>query len=907
MQKISRLVLCVLSLLGHACIVQPNQSNNQIHEMLSRKLESRLHTSSLANGMRIVCYTADNTNEVTVGAWIDVGSKDEQKFGLAHILEHMMFKGTRTFGEGYIERLALAYGLSRADYNAYTSYDHTCYYFKTDSQNWKVFGNLVADLLQNLHVTDQALNSELNAILQEIKMRFDDENMFSIGDFYPHNHPYSHHLIGYKEDVLSYTSQDVMDFYKEHYIPNNVVLLVCGNVNPQEVFDYAAQAFVSFQAPASSTVKRSTQHAPFYSGLGAASKTVYHTGKSRSYSYRWQGVPDATSPESIALAYCAAILSKRLHRKWVDQQGMCFDAHASNMSLDHGGCFKVFVSPKEAFYGCSFDQLLQDEIALLIERGVTDDERDEVLLGCINDLICMLEDPSAFLRNVCGLVRFEDVRVAELKFLASQRDMTTEMIADAARLYLRPAVMHTQVVVPLPEAEQPHWLGLQQKVRAHEEELMQSRARVQPDVLVHDSAVIPEPQPFDVEPAIEHEELMTSNGIKLYFARTNVSCRSYFMLLHKNGQHWEYAKRIAGKAFAIQWWPSLLLQGNAEYSKHEFSDYCMSKGIDLFASSDALGCKSLHTNFDEGLRLLRLSLDKPLLPQEILERNKTDFMEVLSLAQNNLFYRLHEYIGRTWLYQYPDVFSVETEVAHLHGVTMDDIRAIIEEMKDPRNLVALMAADCSAQEALELVEKHFGSLVADALSEYSGVQPLPVEHSVSGHIDVAHERTLVCAFASTCYDDEYDTPALLLLRQYLFLKLWDVRQYTGAFYSADAEIRTGYIRPGAIMLCATVSPATASSIACELQKIIQNLYRDGVSQEELASLKKHYTLRRGTYIRTATTLVNYAADLITLNLPANYYEQRATLIDQVTSEQMASVINRYFNPARWSFVTVGQL
>ena len=129
-------------LLGGPAAFPLNQAGMIVRQELLANLSSRIQSRRLPNGMNIVCMPAENTNEVTVGAFVLVGSADEDptEHGLAHILEHMVFKGTKTRKEGHLDRLAARFGMRLGvDYNAITSHDATLYYFASDEKNWQVF------------------------------------------------------------------------------------------------------------------------------------------------------------------------------------------------------------------------------------------------------------------------------------------------------------------------------------------------------------------------------------------------------------------------------------------------------------------------------------------------------------------------------------------------------------------------------------------------------------------------------------------------------------------------------------------------------------------------------------------------------------------------------------------------
>ena len=120
----------------------PSLSDQIVREELLSNLKSRIYQYRLDSGLRVICIQATNTNMVRVGSYVEVGSSHEEptEWGMAHILEHMVFKGTLTRKEGELDKLCNRFGMQTGrDYNAHTSFDHTFYYFDTDQANWHVF------------------------------------------------------------------------------------------------------------------------------------------------------------------------------------------------------------------------------------------------------------------------------------------------------------------------------------------------------------------------------------------------------------------------------------------------------------------------------------------------------------------------------------------------------------------------------------------------------------------------------------------------------------------------------------------------------------------------------------------------------------------------------------------------
>ena len=216
-----------------------NNSTRSISASAVQRLE-------LANGMTILVQEVRTVPKVSVQIWYDVGSKDELsgEKGIAHLIEHMIFKGTNTLlSESDIN--AIAQKLS-AHTNAFTSYDYTGYMFTLPSNQWYEILPIMKDFMLNAAFDDEMLSSEMKAVIQEMKLGKDSYHrtvLESLLSMIFADHPYHYPIIGYKHDLWTVRGPDLKDFYERHYAPNNATLIVVGDVSAADVFARAKDFF----------------------------------------------------------------------------------------------------------------------------------------------------------------------------------------------------------------------------------------------------------------------------------------------------------------------------------------------------------------------------------------------------------------------------------------------------------------------------------------------------------------------------------------------------------------------------------------------------------------------------------------------------------------------------------------
>ncbi len=227
---------------------------------------------TLQNGMQAVVIEDHRAPVVVQMVWYKIGSADEQpgKSGIAHYLEHLMFKGTDTLAPGELSKTVTANGGMD---NAFTSYDFTTYFQRIAADRLPLVMRMEADRMQNLKIGEDDWQAERQVVLEERAQRTDSDPAALFGEeraavqFY--NHPYGRPVIGWRNEMEALTRDDALAWYNAHYAPNDAVLVVAGDVTADEVKALAQQYYGSIPAKA----RRRAQAAP--AGTRAAGGTAH--------------------------------------------------------------------------------------------------------------------------------------------------------------------------------------------------------------------------------------------------------------------------------------------------------------------------------------------------------------------------------------------------------------------------------------------------------------------------------------------------------------------------------------------------------------------------------------------------------------------------------------------------------
>jgi len=345
----------------------------------------------LDNGLEVVVIPDHRAPVVTHMIWYKVGAADETpgKSGLAHFLEHLMFKGTvKNPGDTFSQDVAEIGGQE----NAFTTSDYTGFFQRVPREHLKEMMALEADRITGLVLTDEVVKPELNVVLEEQNMRVANNPVGRLGEQMDAalylNNPYGRPAIGWRHEIEKLTRDDALAFYRRFYTPNNAVVIIAGDVSADEVKADAEATYGKVPQRAENNPRQHpmepVQEAPRTVTL--ADSRVEQPSVTRNYL-----VPSETTAkpgESEALDVLTSVIgsgsNSRLYRTLVVDQGIALNTGASYAStaLDYAK-LGVYGVPKPGVSLSQVEAGIDAVLADVIEHGVTADE----LVGAKNRLI----------------------------------------------------------------------------------------------------------------------------------------------------------------------------------------------------------------------------------------------------------------------------------------------------------------------------------------------------------------------------------------------------------------------------------------------------------------------------------------------------------------------------------------
>ncbi len=345
----------------------------------------------LDNGLKLIVQEDHRSPVVVSQVWYRAGSLDEVngKTGVAHVLEHMMFKGTKQVKSGQFSRLIAAAGGKE---NAFTSTDYTCYFQQLEKSHLPLSFKLEADRMANLQLTDEEFAKEIKVVMEERRWRTDDKPQSKVNEAFQgavyRAHPYSRPVIGFMNDLENMTAADAREWYNNWYAPNNATLVVVGDVKAEEVYKLAKQHFGKLKPKVLPV--RKPQAEPEQIG---ERRVVVKAPAKLPYLLMGYHVPALTNPdtdwEPYALEVLAGVLSgnpaARLNQRLVRESKLAIDASAGYdlMSRGRQSIFAMDATPSEGKTVADVEAALIEQIENIKKSGVTTEELERVKAGVI--------------------------------------------------------------------------------------------------------------------------------------------------------------------------------------------------------------------------------------------------------------------------------------------------------------------------------------------------------------------------------------------------------------------------------------------------------------------------------------------------------------------------------------------
>ncbi|WP_264770587.1 M16 family metallopeptidase [Coxiella burnetii] len=423
---------------------------------------SAIHAYQLNNGLKLIVKEDHRAPVVFTSVWYKVGGSYEHNgvTGISHVLEHMMFRGTQKYPAGAFEKEISDVG---GEQNAMTADDFTVYFERLSADQLPVAFRLEADRMHNLLLSKNDFDKEIQVVMEERRMRYDDNptslayERFMAAAFV--NSPYHHQAIGWMTDLQHMTVQDVRDWYHAWYVPNNAIVVVVGDVNPEQVLALAKEYFGPLESKPVPHLKPRIEIPP----LGTTSVKIEVPARLPMIMMGYQ-TPSLTTTKEKWQPYALDVLStllggsdsSRFARDLIRGKQMASQAGTDYQLYQlHSNQFVLFGIPAQAHSIAELKEAFTNEIKKLQTDPVSEEELKRVKAQVIAQNIYNQDSLMNQAMDIGG------AEVIGLSWQTSQdyvkniEAVTAQQIQQVAQLYLIPRRLTVAVLQPTGEPTQP--------------------------------------------------------------------------------------------------------------------------------------------------------------------------------------------------------------------------------------------------------------------------------------------------------------------------------------------------------------------------------------------------------------------------------------------------------------------
>jgi zinc protease len=428
--------------------------------------QAEVFEKTLSNGLKVIVKEDHRAPTVVQQIWYRAGSMDEKTgaTGVAHVLEHMMFKGTKSVPVGeFSRRIAAAGGRE----NAFTSYDYTAYFQQLHKSKLPLAMQLEADRMHNLVLSEKEFSKEIKVVMEERRWRTDDDAHSLVGERLMatayQEHPYHNPIIGWMNDLENMTYLDAQDWYKTWYAPNNATLVIAGDVKASEVFVLAQRHYG--RIPAGKLPKRKV--AGEQPQLGIKRIVVkapaelpyfimaYHAPTMRDVEKDWK---------PYALSVLAGVLdgseSARLNKALVRDQQVAISVGAGYDSTSRGPSqFTLEGTPASGKTIAELETAIRAQLQAVVRDGVSEEELKRVRAQVTAAEVYKLDSVFYQAMQIGQMESIGLTHHAISVMLKKLQAVTAQQVQDVAREILVDDHLTVAVLDPQPLSDKPKKAG----------------------------------------------------------------------------------------------------------------------------------------------------------------------------------------------------------------------------------------------------------------------------------------------------------------------------------------------------------------------------------------------------------------------------------------------------------------
>lgn len=832
---------------------------------------SQAQMYKLDNGQTVVVQEVKNNPIVTIDTWIKTGSIDEEDSnnGVAHFLEHLFFKGTKTHEPGEFDKILETKG---AITNAATSKDFTHYYITIPSKDFDLAMDLHGDMILHPLIPRKEMEKERKVVLEEISKDLNSPTKImqdNLNSMLYTTHPYKRKVIGRSDVIETITRDQVLSFYNKNYSPSNMVTVIIGDVDANHAIEKTKEAFNAEYKKQTKTIY--TKEAP----LTKQQKKVEYLDTESGYMViGFRGTP-IDDKDSYALDVLATILgdgrSSVLNQVLKEKKRIAFSVDAGNSTFRDDGIFYI-----SANYEPTKCKIVQDTIFNEIEKiqknGVTDDQ-----LKLAKNII---ERSTYYSResitNIATEIGYTMALTNDIKFydtyLDNIKNVSKEDVKKVAEKYLGINRSAVSIVLPKSAKEVPV-ASLTQQAPATAE-------------LVSENT--------------QTQKYKLSDGATMLYTPNNVNDIIAISIYAKGGQ---LAEQKAGTANLTA---TAMMRGTKNYTSLELSQVLEDNGIKIqpSASADAFVINVLTTKdeYDKTLELLNEVVNNATFEDYEIDKVKTEKLNTIKRNKDVPLQRaIEEY--RDLIYQ-NSPYSISSKILekNIPNITKEDIINYYNSIFAPKNLVISINGNIDKDKTIQDLNNIFkpkeNAKNFDFAQYNSKIPTVTTPKQTIQKVPTTETAWILLGWQTNGVLNEKDYATLQvidsLLGSGMSSRLFkDLREQEGLAYQLGSGYSPNVLR-GSFLLYIGTNPQTLDKAKSGLFAEITRLKTEYVGDKELQDAKEKLL---GNYVIGLETNIDKASNIGWYEASTRGYEFKdkyEKLINSVTDSDIIEIANKYF-------------
>ncbi|MFL9922872.1 pitrilysin family protein [Herbaspirillum lusitanum] len=851
-----------------------------------------------ANGFKLLMFPDDSKPTVVVNMTYLVGSRHENygETGMAHLLEHLMFKGSPKY-----PAIPQEFSKRGMRFNGTTSLDRTNYYetFQASDDNLKWALSMEADRMLNSHIARKDLDSEMTVVRNEFEAGENSPTSVMLkrmqGIAYDW-HSYGRPTIGNRSDIENVKIENLQAFYRTYYQPDNAVLLVAGKFDPQQVLNLVNQRFGAMPKPKRKLPEFWTVEP---TQDGEREFTIRRSGDIQLVALSYK-MPSNLHPDTDPLAFAASILADspngRLHKKLVES-GKASAVYNMQLSGYAPGLQIIGAVVKK---DAPIEQVKQELINAVESFGSTlptAEEIERVKRANANAFEKLLNNPQQL-----GVEMSNAIALGDWRLLFADRDetarVTAQQVADAANKYFRRDNRTVGLYVP---DEHPQRSDVPAAPTV--EKILQDYTP-RPPVAAGESF---DPAPANILARTQLLQPGQDQRSRLKLALLPKKSRGATVSVSMNLEFGD-EKNLFGKRAVAQMTASMLMRGTQSLTRQQLAD----EFSRLKISGGIYGFQTTRENLAPALALAADILRHPRFDAAEFEQLRSEILVNLEASRNEPAARASEATALHFNH-YPDgdwraAQTLDQKIAGIKAVTLEQVKAFHREFYGASHGELAVVGDFDVNATRAAIDSAFGGW--DSAAAYQRVLP--------SYADIAPTRSLIntpdkengfyLARTNVQLRDSDPDYAALAVANYLFggaslkSRLADrVRQKEGLSYGISSSLNIGALSDaGSFVISAISAPQNLDKVDAAVKDELQRVVREGFTQEELDRAKSGILQQRNQARAQDGSIATGWTALLDLDRDFLWQQQMDERIAALTLAQVNTALRRHIDPARIS-------